>query len=76
MSALIVGVLAVVVTAGLTLPLGWWLGNRHPAAELRWHKDFYARSKAIIDEHDRQHEAVVGRVVQASLNAIRAQRGR
>jgi len=76
MSTLIVGALAVLVTASVTLPLGWWLGHRRrKAAELRWHRHPYAQCQAILDERDRQHEAVVGRVVQASLNAMRAQRG-
>lgn len=71
----LIGALAALAAAGMTFPLGWWLGGRRKAAELRRYQSALDQAHALIYERHRQHRAVVGEVVHASLNALRAQKG-
>lgn len=65
MSSLIVGTLAVSVTASVTLPLGWWLGGRHRSARERV---LHARLAGL--QHVMARESATDLIARRALKAM------
>lgn len=78
MSALLLGALAVLVTASVTLPVGWWLGSRRRSAReaaLRIklaERDHLLAAEKALNEVVRRHAAsVMADVVQHCADLLR-----
>lgn len=83
MSLLLVGALAVLVTASVTLPLGWWLGHRRRSLREATLEAKLASAHHVLDVQNTAAATVAKHAMQAmsdlvhtSVHLLREQRGR
>lgn len=71
MNSLIVGTLAVSVTASVALPLGWWLGGRHRSARERVLQARLAGLQHVIEGQESATDFVARRALEAMGDVVR-----